>query len=75
MAGTEEKRIIKVRYEHGGKWDPVKIYVIFEEETEEKYLRDFFDDEIYPNPDRMVGMTEEQAREYIRNLDVAYLRS
>ena len=70
-----QKKIIKARNERGGKWDPVKIYVIYEGEEEETYLRDFFDDEIWVNPDRLIGKTEEEAREYIRALDVAYLRS
>ena len=70
-----QKKITKARNERGGSWDPVKIYVVYEGETEEKYLRDFFDDEIYVNPDRLIGMTEDQAHKYICDLDVAYLRS
>ena len=70
-----QKRIVKARNEHGDRWDPVKIYVVYEGEEEEKYLRDFFDDEIQVNPVRLIGKTEDEAREYIRQLDVAYLRS
>lgn len=70
-----QKRIVKARNEHGGRWDPVKIYVVYEGEEEEKYLRYFFDDEIQVNPDRLIGKTEDEAREYIRQLDVAYLWS
>jgi len=70
-----QKRIMKARIERGGHWDPCKIYVVYEGETEEEeYLRDFFDDEIHPNPDRMVGMTREEALKYIQDLDIAYLR-
>lgn len=69
------KKIVKARNEKNGKWDPTKIYVTFEGETEETYLRDFFDDEIYVNPDRLIGMTEDEAHDYIVALDVAYLRS
>ena len=74
MANTT-KKIVKARIEKGDKWDPCKIYVVYEGETEETYLRDFFDDEIHPNPDRMVGKNEEEARNYIYQLDIAYLRS
>ena len=70
-----QKKIIKARNEKTGRWDPVKIYVTFEGDDQETYLRDFFDDEIYVNPDKLIGKTEEEAREYIRALDSAYLRS
>ena len=33
-----QKKIVKARNERGGKWDPVKIYVVFEGEEDEKYL-------------------------------------
>lgn len=75
MENTATKRIVKARNEKGDKWDPVKIYVVFEGDTEETYLRDFFDDEIYVNPKDLIGMTEDEAREYIVKLDVEYLRS
>ena len=72
---ANEKRITDARYERGGKWDPVRIYVKYEGDSQETYLRDFFDDEIWPDKDLLIGKTEDQAREYIRALDVAYLRS
>ena len=71
-----DAKIVSARLERGGKWDPVKIYVTFEGMPEqEKFLRDFFDDEIWVDPDRLIGKTEDEAREYIRKLDVVYLRS
>lgn len=72
-----DAKIVGARLEKGeGEWDATKIFVTFEDpEGQEIFLRDFFDDEIYVNPMNLLGKTEEEARDYIRELDIAYLRS
>lgn len=70
-----DPKIVKAQNVKGGEWDPVKIFVTYEGDSEMKYLRSFFDDEIYVDPSKLIGMTEQEARNHIHELDVMYLRS
>ena len=70
-----EAKIVSARNQKNGSWDPVDVFVKYEGSDQEVKLTDFFDDEIYVNPTRLIGKTKEEALAYKHALDVAYLRS
>ena len=56
-------------------FDVPKVYVTLEGSDEEKFLFDYYPDEISFTEDEFVGLTEEQARGLKFSKDVAYLKS
>ena len=68
------KKIRSVKFEQGGRWDPVKIFATFSDNSEE-FLFSYFDDEIYFDESELIGLTEEEAHDLFHRKDVAYLRS
>ena len=67
-------KIQSVRFEKESRWDPVKIYATFSDDSEE-FLFSYFDDEIYFDESELIGLTEEEAHDLFHRKDVAYLRS
>lgn len=68
-----KKRIVKCRIEHVH-WEPSKVYVTYDDGTEE-LLTTYFSDEISFDESEFIGLTADEALRMKHNRDIAYLRS
>lgn len=69
-------KIAQARIEQSsGMFTLPKVHVTLEGETEEKFLFEYYPDEISFTADEFVGLTEEQARGLKFSKDVAYLKA
>lgn len=68
-----KQKIIGCRIVHEH-WEPSKVYVTYEDGTE-KFLTDYFPDEISFDESEFIGLTDDQALKMKQQKDIAYLRS
>ena len=70
------KKIVEARVTQStSMFDVPKVYVRLEGEEKEKFLFDFYPDEISFTADEFVGLTEEQARGLKFSKDMVWLKS